>query len=394
MSKKKNGRKRARNNEGSVNRRADGRWQISLSVGRKPDGSPKRRTWYAATEQQAHDRRRELAYQFSKGELQPNDPAPFKVVAEGWLAFKKADVQERTHNSYAQILKSHVLPSLGNMQVAKISRATIESLLIDLNAQGLGHKSRTLALWLTKSVLKRALDHGLLKTSPAAEVSMPKRKTRFEADTWTRDEAARFLEAARKERLFAAFCLLLACGLRRGELLGLKWRSVDLVNGEIKVKEALRKRSGGGVEFAEPKTKTSRRTLYIGQDVVGALCAHRDCQNVERTHAAELWHDIDLVFATAIGTPIHPDNLKRVLKRICAKATVPVIRVHDLRHTYASLALRGMVDDKVLSERLGHTDVAFTRSTYQHTCEDQHRSAALSMELLIGLRPDGQLLSN
>ena len=394
MAKKKSGRKRARNNEGSVCRRADGRWQISLTVGMKPDGGPKRRTWYAATEQEAHDLRRDLAYQYSKGELQPNDPAPFSVIAQRWLTLKKASVQEQTHSSYAQMLKSHVLPSIGTMQVAKITRATIESLLIDLSAQGVGHRSKVLALWLTTSVLKYACNHGLLKANPAASVVIPKRHQRFRPSPWTHIETARFLDAACEERLYAAFYLLLVGGLRRGELLGLKWQTVDLVNGVIVVKEALRKRAGGGVEFAQPKTNSSRRQIYIGTDVVEVLKAHRGLQLLESTHAADLWVEHDLVFSTAIGTPIHPDNLKRVLKRICAQADVPVIRVHDLRHTYASLALRSKVDDKVLSQRLGHTDVTFTRSVYQHTCEDQHRSAALSMELLIGLRPDGQLLSN
>ena len=238
--------------------------------------------------------------------------------------------------------------------------------------------------WIVQAVLKYAVEHELISKNVAASIVVKHSSPSKGRTVWTPDQAARFVQVARADRQGIAFLLMLGCGLRRGEVLGLRWSAVDLERCFIEVKETLCKAVSGGVEFGAPKTAASQRIIFLAPDLVEALRAHKERQVRQRSASVGLWTDHDLVVCTEIGTPIHPDNVKRVLKRLCDQAAIDLIRVHDLRHTYASLALNHGIDDKVLSERLGHTNVAFTRSSYQHTYEQQHRTAALSLDALIG----------
>ncbi len=330
-----------------------------------------------------------MLYLHGKGELIGSEAVTFGRLAGRWLQVRQPRVARTTYQSYAQLLNDHIVPVLGDMRIDRIRASHIEDLLISLGEKGLSKRTIHYALWLTRGPLADAVRREQLRRNPVDGVSFRYKQKKTPKAMWTPDQAARFLRAAEGERLYAAFYLLLSLGLRRGEVFGLKWDAVDLDEGYLRIELALRSRPGGGLEFAPPKTDSSRRMIYLSPDVVEVLSQHRQKQDEDRKLAAEAWTESGVVIATEIGTPYHPDNLKRIMKRICKKANVPVIRIHDLRHTYASLALSQHVDDKVLSERLGHTDVKFTRSVYQHTYEEQHRAAALSMDQLLGsAQPD------
>lgn len=393
--KKRKPRGRRRNQEGTITLRKDGRYQVAFPIGRTSDGKTKRLYRYAATEDQAELIRLDLAYRHSRGGLSLGDATTFGVVAMRWLRVKKSSVQPQTHHSYEHLLEKHMLPYIGEIPLRKLAHAHVEDLMLSLDCEKVGRRTRQLVLWLVRRVVGYCVDNGLLDRSPVGSVDLPRRTGPSPRRAWTADEARRFLEAAAGDRLHLAFYLMLLLGLRRGELLGLEWSSIDLARATLDVRQALRKSVRGGLEIAAPKTDSSHRRIHLPSDVVDLLVKHREEQDEERRVAGDAWWDEhDLVFRTSLGTPIHPDNLKRSLKRICLVADVPVIRIHDLRHTHASLALRWGLDDKVLSERLGHTDVSFTRRVYQHTYDDQHLLAALSMSDLVGQPPEGQLLSD
>ncbi|MDF1521999.1 MAG: site-specific integrase [Trueperaceae bacterium] len=393
--KKRKPRGRRRNHEGTITLRKDGRYQVAFPVGRTSDGKIKRLYRYASTEDQAEQIRLDLAYRHSRGDLALGDATTFRVAAMRWLRVKESSVQPQTHHSYRHLLEKHTLPYIGEIPLRKLAHANVEDLMVSLDREKVGRRTRKLVLWLARRVVGYCVDNGLLDRSPVRSVDLPRRTGPSPRRAWTADEARRFLEAATGDRLHLAFYLMLLLGLRRGELLGLSWSSIDLEHAALNISQSLRKSPGGGLEIADPKTESSRRRIHLPSDAIVLLANHREHQNEERRFAGDAWRDDhDLVFRTSLGTPIHPDNLKRSLKRICLVADVPVIRIHDLRHTHASLALQWGLDDKVLSERLGHTDVSFTRRVYQHTYEEQHRRAALSMQELFGRPSKGELLSD
>jgi integrase len=216
-----------------------------------------------------------------------------------------------------------------------------------------------------------------------AEAATPPSLITQKMKVWTPKDAVRFLEFTALDRLRAAWYLALFAGLRRAELLGLRWQDVDLEKAEVTINQGMvevkTKGSKSHLEFSAPKTLASKRTIAITADTVGVLQEHFEQQNKEREQCGDHWQETGLVLTSSLGTPVNPANLARSYKRLIRLAGVPDIRLHDLRHTSASLAVARGDNPKVVSERLGHTNVAFTLNTYVKTFANQRREAALGM---------------
>lgn len=178
---------------------------------------------------------------------------------------------------------------------------------------------------------------------------------------------------------------MLTLGLRRGEALGLPWNAVDLKSCTLRVKQALSP-SGNGSRFVlkAVKTPSSRRTLYLSNDVRTLFEVHQQRQNTAREFMGSDWQENGLAFTTSLGTAISPRNALRSFKRIISKLPVAQIRMHDLRHTYASLALQRGVPIELVSERLGHARVDITLNIYRHLYDAERQAAALSLSDLLG----------
>ena len=167
----------------------------------------------------------------------------------------------------------------------------------------------------------------------------------------------------------------LATGMRRGELLGLRWQDVDWERGTVSVRQTVTVLKGAS-HIGPPKTKSARRGITVQPEVLDALKEHRRAQNERRLAVGPSWQDHDLVFSTGIGTPINPGNLDRDFYRLVGRAGVPRIRIHDLRHTNVTLTLRETADIKAVSQRVGHANVSITLGTYAHVLPDQHQEVA------------------
>jgi integrase len=193
--------------------------------------------------------------------------------------------------------------------------------------------------------------------------------------TWSAEEAQAFLAVADQSGHGPLWLLALTTGLRRGELLGLRWKDVDLEHGVLHVRQtviALR----GHAAFSQPKTPRSRRSAALLDPVTLALREHKRRQNAPRLALGATWQDHDLVFCTGLDTPINPDNLKRDYERLIALAGVPRIRIHDVRHTFTTHALAGGANVKAVSEAIGHADISITLRTYAHVLPEQRREVA------------------
>ncbi|MFN8186366.1 MAG: site-specific integrase [Gaiellales bacterium] len=193
--------------------------------------------------------------------------------------------------------------------------------------------------------------------------------------TWSAEELRSFLEHVRHDRLYALWLVAATTGARRGELAGLKWDAVDLESRRISIRRTLIS-VGYRIEWSEPKTENGRRSVALDPTTAEALRVHRMRQLEERLLLGQDYDDNNLVFAREDGAPIHPERISTMFGQHVSAARLPRIRLHDLRHTHATLALQAGVHPKVVSERLGHADVGLTLNVYSHAIPALHETAA------------------
>ena len=253
-------------------------------------------------------------------------------------------------------------------------------------------------LRVLKMALQQAVRWQMLPRNVADAVKPPKIE-RQELQVWNRQQVATFLDATEAHPLHAAFYLALLTGMRRGELVGLKWEDVDLdrarltvrnnlvevIGAPIEGKTRLNKATASSVhlEVSTPKSKASRRTIVLSKGTVQKLREHQEQQRAWREHAAEAWTEQGFVFTTTTGALVWPSALAKAFTTLLKEAEVPAIRFHDMRHTAASLMISMGIPPKTVSERLGHSDVAFTLRTYTHLYDAQREEAAFDIADLI-----------
>jgi len=388
-------RRRARG-EGTIFQRAsDGRWVVRLDLG-YVQGRRKRVTRYASSEREALAVLNRLRRENEAGRLTAAaGEMTMAQYLEYWLAeLLPGTVKASTEASYADMTRRHIVAGLGHLYLAKLSRDDMRRFFRQLalaKSQRRGD-DRVLSprtVQYVHSILRRALEDArredLIVRNVAREVSPP-RYERGEVEPLSPDDARALLAAASTDRLYAVYVLALLLGLRRGELLGLRWSAVDLRRGTLRVQASLQ-RVGGQLAFTPPKTKRSRRAIPLPRAVVKVLREHRACQEVERA-SAEMWADDDLVFTTSIGTPIEPRNLSRHFEALRERAKVRKVRFHDLRHSCASLLFELGVPLRMVMEILGHSQISTTSDIYTHVMPAQYHEVADALDAW--LDGDGQ----
>ena len=216
-----------------------------------------------------------------------------------------------------------------------------------------------------------------------ADLVTPPRAAHREMQTLSPEQARAFLDAAQGDRFHALYVLALSTGMRQGELLALRWQDVDLDRGTVQVRGSLQ-RTPAGLTLTEPKTAASRRQVGLTPSAVAALRRHRVAQTEERLRFGSVWQDNGLVFCNEIGEPIDATHVTvRPFRRLLERAGLPQIRFHDLRHTAATLLLGQGVHPKMVSEMLGHTQIAITLDLYSHVTPTMQRQATDAMEAVL-----------
>lgn len=210
---------------------------------------------------------------------------------------------------------------------------------------------------------------------------------------WSAEELSRFLTASREDRYHGAWWLLASTGMRRGEALGLRWSDIDLDAGRADIRRTLvttdvQRKGEPGMAWGTPKTAKGRRTVALDEGTVTALRAHRARQAQERLALGEGYQDGDLVVCLPDGRPVHPKTLSSHFERLVKRLGLPRVRLHDLRHTHATLALRAGIHPRIVQERLGHANVSITLDTYSHVDLDMQAAAAARVAaLMTGVTP-------
>ena len=361
-------------------------WKAAVTVGFKANGVPDRR-WVSAVSQEGVRKKLDtIKHQRDTGMLANADGTTLEEYGRFWLENKPKAIRAISRQSYQSTLEKHLYPALGHLKLEKLTAAHLDALYKTMLAKPLSTRVVKYVHTLVHGMLKQAVKWGKLPRN-VAEAATPPSLITQQMKVWTPKDAVRFLEFTALDRLRAAWYLALFAGLRRAELLGLRWQDIDLEKAEISVNQGMvavkTKGEKTKLEFSAPKTRASQRTVPITPDTVDVLKEHLERQAKEREQCGEHWHETGLVFTSSIGTAINPANLARAYKKSICMAGVPDIRLHDLRHTSASLAIARGDNAKVVSERLGHTNVAFTLNTYVKTFAPQRREAALGIADLL-----------
>jgi integrase len=313
-----------------------------------------------------------------------------QLLDEHWLPAQEArGLRPATLAQYKRVANAWIKPNVGAVKVAALTPAHVTAMTEELRTQtssmkreGLSARSAQLTVETLKAACVWASANGLIGRNPLAGVRRPSAKSKA-MSAWSIDEARTFLQATSVDPLCAVWALALTRGLRRGELCGLRWRDVDLDAGSIAVTRTRVVVDGKAVD-SEPKTAAGVRSVPLDGSLVALLRARRVQQAADKLAAGPAYSDGGYVAADELGGPLHPDVVSDRFDKLVAKAKLRRIRLHDCRHTAASLMLASGVPVKVVREMLGHSSPTITLSIYAHTLPGMghEAGAALSASLL------------
>lgn len=358
-------------------------WGYVVDVGRDPaTGKRKQRTKGGfRTRAAAEDALTEVLNEIRSGRVVAPTSVTLEEYLTDWLTSVRPQLRETTWASYG-VAVQRICWGLGARKLQALTAVEVERFYARLVNEG-GPAGRPLAAKTVRNthiVLHRALadaERLRLVMRNVAHLARPPAVPHVERATWTADELAAFLEHVSGDRLFAAYVLLATTGMRRGEVFGLRWRDVDLSTRRASVTQTVTTVNDKLV-LGPTKTNRSRRTISLDPTTVEVLRAHRVVQDQERATAGEAWDPgYDLVLCDGTGRPEHPDRFSRQFQRYVKATELPPLRgPHNLRHTWATLALRAGVHPKVVSDRLGHATIAVTIDTYSHVAPSRDAEAA------------------
>ncbi len=394
--------------EGTIYKRKHGKgnskWAAALIIGYDEEGKPKRKTFYGATRSEVQDKLNKVLNKVSTGTYKEPSKTKLSKWLDNWLNdYMKNSLRPTTWESYEVQIRKHIKPAIGYLKLSQVTTSHLQKLYNDKlsgnrsdNKQGgLSVKSVRYIHGIIYGALEQAKKEGMIAINPADAVKLPKLE-RPEVKYFDSDQVALFLSYAKETHYFTAYYLEVATGLRRGELLGLRWKNVDLQNKSVTVSQGL-VRTKQGLVFQPPKTKLGRRTISIPANVSEVLKFHHKQQDRLKEKAESAWvnelifankdqpESNDLVFTNEIGKPVDPRALTRHFERLIDKINrdieligekgdwkqedieakkIEKISFHGLRHTYATLCLQQGVDMKTIQENLGHFDPGFTLSVY------------------------------
>ncbi|MGZ4179903.1 MAG: site-specific integrase [Solirubrobacteraceae bacterium] len=317
--------------------------------------------------------------------VEPSKQPLARYLSDEWLPGISATIRPLTVRRYAAIVDNYVAPrEIGTVPLRSLSGAHLNGLYAELEHAGLSIATRR----LTHAVLRRALNDavrwGKLTRNPASAADPPS-LPRSRAQSWSARELRTFLERVADDRLYPLWRLAATTGMRRGELLGLPWRCLDLESGRLRVEQQLLP-TKGGVTFGPPKSRRSERTIALDLDTVEALKRHRAVQTLERDMAGPAYEDHDLVFGDELGRPYYPTRLGEWFVKARKAAGIPTGSLHILRHTAATLSLTNGVPLHVVAGRLGD-DPKTILSTYAHLLPLSDEMAAQTVAALIVDKP-------
>jgi integrase len=366
------------NGEGSITRRKDGlymaRYTVETAIGAK------RKTVYAKTRKEVAEKLTAAMADASKGITADGGPKTVGAFLTSWLENTvRGSVRKSTYDRNESLCRVHLIPALGRKKLKTLGAADVAGFYRSRLDSGCSAASVRKMHETLHKALKQAVRWGYMTKNPAADVDAPRVHTE-EVHPLTRDEARRFLKVVRGDRLEALYVVALHTGLRQGELLALRWEDVDIAEKTLIVRRTITK-DGGKLLIGPTKTAKGRRTVMLTRDAAEALKEHLTRQLEEIDGLGDYYQPGGLVFGTMKGTLLNPSNLrKRSFAPLLVRADLPHQTFHQLRHTAATILLLKNVNPKIVSEMLGHANIAITLDTYSHVLPNMQDSAVAAME--------------
>jgi integrase len=358
-------------------------------------GAPRRQTWKGGFKTRAEAVAGMNRLQAEKAEGRYVEPSKLTVgqYLEQWLVSVRGSgaIRGTTWKTYDVAVRVHISPRIGTIALQKLARNQVKELYQELGEsgyakgkagpRGLSAKAVHNVHLALRKALGDAVADGLLRANPAD------RTHRLPADrpemlAWSAQELRAFLASVEGKPLAALWRLAANTGMRRGEVLGTRWQDLDLETCRLAIRQQL-VRSGARVVFGPPKTRAGRRLVTLDAGTVATLRAHRSRQAEERLRFGPSYSDRDLVFCRADGSPHDPDVITHQFERDVRSAGRKRIRLHDLRHTHATLLLQANVHPKVVQERLGHSSVMVTIDRYSHVVPNLQEDAATRIGAMV-----------
>ena len=381
--------------KGHIRKRGNS-WCIKYDIGRDPKTGARKTKWETfRTRKEAEAARAKRITAINEDAYVEPTKTTLAEYAETWLALAVHRLAGKTFERYKDIVDGHIIPYIGQYRLSQISPTIIEGFYADLLTEGRRvtkhHKlraegerglSKQTVLHihrLLNQILKSARKKRLILTNPCEDIDRPPRPESKEMTVLSVEEMVRVIDAARNSVLFMPVLLAATTGMRRGEALAVRWRDIDLDRGTLQVVRSLEQTKEGGLHFKAPKTKRSRRVIFLAPTTIPTIREFKAAQARERLKQGKAYEDNDLVCCHADGTPLIPNIVSNLFGRLVAKLGLDV-RFHDLRHSHITQFLRKNIHPKIVSERAGHSNVSTTLDLYSHVVEGLQEEAAKAVD--------------
>ena len=370
--------KRRPQGDGTIRKRSDGRWEARIIIGHKNDGTPMYKSAFAKTQKSALKQLHQLLDLYRDVDLTEECRMTLGEWMDKWMdEYMIFTIKENTIKGYRSQIDHQIKPFIGHKQLASLTTADIQKFYNKIKKEGRVHPHPIHGHVLSDSMVRKihmmlheamevAVRERYIVRNPTDNTTIPK-KTTTEKQVLDDSQLNRFLEAIQGEPYWHDFFYVeVMTGLRRGEICGIKWSDIDFNEGTLCIKRSVSTKEGGGVSIGETKTDAGARTIIMPPSVATLLWK-------KRSDAVNEW-----VFPhyTNPSDPLHPSSAYKKLKTLLKRLELPLLRFHDLRHTFATQATDGGVDPKTLAGILGHTDASFTLDTYTHVTSDMQRGAS------------------
>ncbi|HAV10367.1 MAG TPA: site-specific integrase [Dehalococcoidia bacterium] len=361
-------------------------WQITVDIGRDPGTGKRKRhiETIPGTKRDAETRLRELLHSVDTGSYLRPQKVTVAQYLRDWLAeYGKPNLSPRGYERYSGIINKHLIPDLGAVPLAQLKAEHLQKHYSVKLDSGLNPRTVRYHHAVIHKALQTAVKWGKITRNVADNVDVP-HFNRKDMKTWNEDEVRDFLTTAAKSPYYELFYVALYTGMRRGELLALRWQDVDFIFGQISVNRSLNHLKDGSYIFAQPKSEKSRRSIAMSPSLNLLLQKYHESQALACTIRNKQLSDADLVFSLCDGKPLRPNTVTRAWQTAAKQAGVKVIRLHDARHTHASLMLKQGEHPKVVQERLGHSSISMTLDTYSHVVPVLQQAAAARFDKTLG----------
>ncbi|MGG0727252.1 tyrosine-type recombinase/integrase [Bacillus paramycoides] len=354
-------------------RKRGSKYCIVVDIGPDPETGKRRQKWFSGykTKKEAEKDVAKKITELNEGTFLEPSKITLKEYLYEWLEIKKMSIQKSTYDVYKSFINTHIVSSIGMVPLSKLNVMHIQKCYKNSLDNNSAKNTTLLAHRILKSALNLAVKQRIINQNPVALAEIPKSE-KTSIQTWTEDEVKTFLLHSQDSRYHTGFVLAITTGMRLGEVLGLRWQDVDFDNHTVTINQTL---GHDNKIKTSTKTNSSKRTIPIPLEAIEELKKRKLQVNKDKLRIGSGYHDLDLITCSNLGKVTTRSTFGRHFDKIIQNAEIKKIKFHDIRHTHATLLLKQGVHPKVVSERLGHTDISLTLRVYSHVLPNMQEDA-------------------